>query len=214
MATRRSTRISSDSGNSFKPEPPSQQQLKKMKLENSNNTVQTTVASAIDEFRNGSLSEYELTRLENIKRNEQFLSNLGLNEAKLSLDTVAAEKKPTKRGVSKSIRLHTSIEAPSRRSGRVTVDRLKAELQELQKDANNAELIKQKEEELSDLLTKRYESSYTSVIDSNYNQEDVVRVDKGPVSFSDCLNKHGAALQVYEVSIIIKLNFIYALYLI
>ena len=52
---------------------------------------------------------------------------------------------------------------------------MKAELQELLKDcAKNAELIKQKEDELSELLTKRYEASYTSVLESNRNQEDDV----------------------------------------
>jgi WD40 repeat protein len=45
-----------------------------------------------------------------------------------------------------------------------------------------AELIKQGQNEF---LSKRYESSYNSVLDSNSNQDDAVRVDKGPISFSD-----------------------------
>ena len=193
MATRRSTRNSSVINTpslTLSPEEPQSQKQKKLKLESTNSVNASTVEPTV--FRNELLSEYEITRLENIKRNEQFLSSLGLNEAKLSLETTAVEKMPTKRGVAKNFRLHTSMEAPSRRSGRVTVDRLKSELQDLQKDdTNNADLIKQKEDELSELLTKRYESSYTSVIDSNYNQEDIERVGKSPVFLSDCLNKGG-----------------------
>ena len=50
---------------------------------------------------------------------------------------------------------------------------------------HQAELIKQGQNELSEFLSKRYESSYNSVLDSNSNQDDAVRVDKGPISFSD-----------------------------
>ena len=85
---------------------------------------------------------------------------------------------------------------------------MQAELQELQKDGTKhaEELIKQRENELSELLSKRNESSYnsvlysnsnqddavrvdkghnSSVLDFNSNQDDAVRVDKGPISFSD-----------------------------
>ena len=64
---------------------------------------------------------------------------------------------------------------------------MQTELQELQKDGtkHSEELIKQRENELSELLSKRNESSYNSVLYSNSNQDDAVRVDKGPISFSD-----------------------------
>ena len=159
--------------------------------------MNSLIAEPAGEIRGGLLSEYELKRLENIRRNDQFLSNLGINEAIVSLDAAskAMEIKPTKRGAPKKTRILSNIEAPSRRSGRVDVERLQAEL------------IKQAENELSEFLSKRYESFYnssvldsnsnqddavrvdkgrnSSVLDFNSNQDDAVRVDKGPISFSD-----------------------------
>ena len=88
----------------------------------------------------------------------------------------------------KKTRTQSNIKAPSRRSGRAIVERLQAELQKLQKDGTKhaEELIKQRENELSELLSKRNESSYNSVLYSNSNQDDAVWVvDKGPISFSD-----------------------------
>ena len=157
------------------------QRRKRVKRENSttiddsNSIMNSLIAEPAGEIRSGLLSEYELTRLENIRRNEQFLSNLGLNVAIVSLDAASKdmEIKPTKRGAPKKTRTLSNIEALSRRSGRVTVERLQAEL------------IKQGQNEPSEFLSKRYESSYNSVLDSNSNQDDAVRVDKGPISFSD-----------------------------
>ena len=51
--------------------------------------MNSLIAEPAVEIRSGQLSEYELTRLENIRQNERFLSNLGLNEAKDSLDAAA-----------------------------------------------------------------------------------------------------------------------------
>ena len=187
MATRRSARTSSATillplslTTSLELESLPQRQ-KRVKRENSttiddsNSIMNSLIAEPAGEIRSGLLSEYELTRLENIRRNEQFLSNLGLNVAIVSLDAASKdmEIKPTKRGAPKKTRTISIIEALSRRSGRVTVERLQAEL------------IKQAENELSEFLSKRYESSYNSVLDSNSNKDDAVRVDKGPISFSD-----------------------------
>ena len=183
MATRRSARTSSAtillplSLTSLELESLPQRR-KRVKRENSttiddsNSIMNSLIAEPAGEIRSGLLSEYELTRLENIRRNEQFLSNLGLNVAIVSLDAASKdmEIKPTKRGAPKKTRTLSNIEALSRRSGRVTVERLQAEL------------IKQGQNEF---LSKRYESSYNSVLDSNSNQDDAVRVDKGPISFSD-----------------------------
>ena len=72
------------------------QRRKRVKRENSttiddSNSIMNSslIAEPAGEIRSGLLSEYELTRLENIRRNEQFLSNLGLYEAKVSLDAAA-----------------------------------------------------------------------------------------------------------------------------
>ena len=95
-------------------------------IDNSNSIMNSLIAEPAVEIQSGLLSKYELERLENIRQNEQFLSNLGLNEANVSLDAAAKgmDIKPTKRGVPKKTRTQSNIQAPSRRSGRVTVERL------------------------------------------------------------------------------------------
>jgi hypothetical protein len=94
MASRRSTRFSSVTASSslnltseaLESEPTPQQRKKvkheKSTVDGSNSVMNSIIVEPAVESRSGLLSEYELNRLENIRRNEQFLSNLGLNEAK------------------------------------------------------------------------------------------------------------------------------------
>ncbi len=58
-------------------------------IDESNSIMNSLIAEPAVEIRSGLLSEYEVTRPENIRRNEQFLSNLCLNEDKDSLDAAA-----------------------------------------------------------------------------------------------------------------------------
>jgi len=124
MASRRSTRFSSVTASSslnltseaLESEPTPQQRKKvkheKSTVDGSNSVMNSIIVEPAVESRSGLLSEYELNRLENIRRNEQFLSNLGLNEAKVSLDAAAKamDIKPTKRGVPKKTRTLTNVE--------------------------------------------------------------------------------------------------------
>ena len=133
------------------------------------------------------LSDYELTRLENIRRNESFLQNLGLDAAREAAFPPIAIK-PTKRGATKKIRLQAEL--PSRRSGRVTVEKLKAEVQELEESGNlDSEVLRQKKAELEEMLSKRYDSAYAAAESNSRTDDGKNIVDKAPVSLNNWLNK-------------------------
>jgi hypothetical protein len=75
------------------------------------------------------LSEYEKKRLDNIARNEEFLRSIGMDEV---TDSIRASTKTkhgaSARGVSKRAHMGGGSAAiPSRRSTRVTLERLKSE---------------------------------------------------------------------------------------
>jgi len=133
------------------------------------------------------ISEYERTRLENIKRNEEYLLNLGLDDAKSGLESfLAREKRPSNRGASKKL---PKQELPSRRSGRVTVEKLKAEIQDLLVSGGDANLIQQREIEMQELIAKRYDSSYAAVLDSSIQSGAIEVVTKEPILLNDWISK-------------------------
>jgi hypothetical protein len=81
------------------------------------------------------LSEYELVRLDNIARNEEFLRSIGMNEVTNSINSQAqaltkAKSGASARGVSRRAAGGSTGNAnaiPARRSSRVTLERLKNE---------------------------------------------------------------------------------------
>lgn len=102
------------------------------------------------------ISEYERARLENIRRNEQFLSGLGVAVVKSAL-TPASKPKPVKRAsVSKGLNVPL---LPTRRSSRVTVDKLAAEVTQLRNEGKEEE-ANQRQSELDAMLAKQKEGSY------------------------------------------------------
>jgi WD40 repeat protein len=114
------------------------------------------------DFQDNSISEYERIRLENIKRNEMFLSDLGVSTLRSSLNqTVTSsssqpKRKKMKTGLTKAV----AQTIPTRRSTRVTVDKLSSEIKLLKVGNGNEELIKSKEEELEAMIKKQKEGSY------------------------------------------------------
>jgi hypothetical protein len=110
------------------------------------------------------LSEYERIRLENIRRNQEFLGTLGLNDVKPS--NVAAEKaiKATKRGTAAPKK--KEYELPVRRSSRVTIEKLKEEIDilktyEAERDgSNNLALLEEKETLLTAMLSQKQSQTY------------------------------------------------------
>lgn len=76
------------------------------------------------------LSDYERVRLENIKRNQEFLGNLGLDLVKPDLPAHSSSSdKVSKRGV--TVVKKKVFDVPVRRSSRVTSERLKEEIDQL-----------------------------------------------------------------------------------
>jgi WD repeat-containing protein 76 len=116
-------------------------------------TVSVTTTEASVE----GISQYEQARLENIRRNERFLSELGISGVKNSITVAKQTLKKTsslKRMVTPKV-----LVMPSRRSSRVTVDRLSAEIKQLQEEGKEEE-AQQKQEMLDAMIAKQKEGSY------------------------------------------------------
>jgi WD repeat-containing protein 76 len=102
--------------------------------------------------------DYESLRLENIRRNQEFLATLGLDEQRSHIAAASKATAPTRRGtVSHGIR---AIPQPVRRSGRVTIERIKQEIDELKKNGGEDKTIEAKEAELAEMIAKKAEGSY------------------------------------------------------
>jgi WD40 repeat protein len=131
------------------------------------------------------MSEYERVRLENIKRNEMFLSDLGLASVRSSLATSVPKKsKPTSRSKAAP---HTRVpQEPVRRSGRVTTERLKEEIKRLKEEGNET-VIAEKKELLDTMLTKQREGTYVPEIQANETSVEE-RINTEPISLSELKN--------------------------
>lgn len=112
--------------------------------------------SESNEILQTDISEYERIRLENIKRNEMFLSDLGVASVRTSLQLVAPVKKAKQR---KSIGAVKEIQLPTRRSSRVTVEKLSSEIKALKEEGKTEEAVK-KQEELDVMTAKQKEGAY------------------------------------------------------
>ncbi|XP_072320731.1 WD repeat-containing protein 76 [Eucyclogobius newberryi] len=80
-------------------------------------TENTSKHSKTAEPKNGELSAYELERLENIKKNQEFLSSLNIFEVSEELNQ-SARPKPTQKGLKKSPPVQRQV-LPPRRSQRL-----------------------------------------------------------------------------------------------
>ena len=111
------------------------------------------------------LSEFERKREANIQANESFLSSLGLAAVKSELEV---KKKATQRGTgfTGSTGAKRRPVVPTRRSGRVTVDRLKIEVEQAQASGDK-KLVATKEAELAAMVAAKASNSYESLIDSS-----------------------------------------------
>ena len=98
------------------------------------------------------ISEYERVRIENIRRNEEFLSTLGL-DAHRSQVAAAKPAQASRRGSDSGKR--KAPEMPTRRSGRMTVDKLRTEVEELEGEEKAV-----KQQLLDEMLAKQKAGSY------------------------------------------------------
>jgi hypothetical protein len=129
--------------------------------------------------RTAAISDYERERLENIQRNEDFLASLGLHSVKSELSLHVAPKQAPKRKVVAVKKVQS--DAPLRRSGRVTIEKLQEEITRLQDTGNNAELLAEKQQELEAMLSKKNEGSYQVAADATYGRSEWKRLDAEPV---------------------------------
>lgn len=99
------------------------------------------------------VSEYERVRNENIRRNQEFLSTLGLENKPISTASSARPATVSRRGTDSSKKKLPMM--PTRRSGRMTVDKLRAEVDELEGDEKIG-----KQQLLEEMLAKQKAGTY------------------------------------------------------
>lgn len=132
------------------------------------------------------LSAYERARLENIRRNEMFLSELGVASVRQSFTDVAA-KKPKVVKKTTSVKVARAPALPTRRSSRVTVDKLSAEIQELRNEGKNEDADKL-QIELDAKLAKQMEGSYEVELTASA-ADSYDRLPADPIPFTELLNE-------------------------
>jgi WD40 repeat protein len=128
------------------------------------------------------LSALEQRRLDNIARNEQFLSSLGLDDVKIEQEKVV--KKVSQKGVFKK----KDVVIPTRRSGRVTTEKLKSELDQLIKNEAGNEEIVLKRKEMEEFQAAHAKQDYEAIIESENAAVERIRDDiklADPVNFSN-----------------------------
>ena len=132
------------------------------------------------------ISEYEKIREENMKRNADFLASIGLDSAKPDMKgAVESAKKVSKRGVSVKRKL-VDLQ-PVRRSGRVTIERLKAEDFSLLSEEDR----KKKEEELARMLEDKQKQIFESsvMVENNYGNDRWSRNEEESISLFETINE-------------------------
>jgi WD40 repeat protein len=134
----------------------------------------------------GGISEYERVRLENIKRNEMFLSDLGLASVRSNLSTSVPKKpKPSSRS---NVTPRTRVpQEPVRRSGRVTTERLKEEIKRLKEEGNETE-ITEKKELLDTMLAKQREGTYVPELIQVTESSIEERINTEPIAITELKN--------------------------
>lgn len=85
----------------------------------------------------------------------------------------------TKRGAT-GISRHVE---PTRRSGRVTIERIKVEIEELKKNNVSSETIEAKEQELADMIAKKADGTFdASAVAPSYEDQRSARLHADPIS--------------------------------
>ena len=137
------------------------------------------------------LSDYEAERLNNIKRNEEFLASLGISEVKNSMASTAAANKPAvkKKVVRVKKVLSTNVNVPVRRSGRVTIDKLQEEISVLEKsnDLEDKQLLESKKKELEEMVQRKYDRTSFEVIVTDSEANRWQRLSTDPILLTSML---------------------------
>lgn len=133
------------------------------------------------------LSDYERLRLENIRRNDDFLGSLGLHEVKDNIShAAAASAKPTQRGAQRGVKRPAERALPERRSTRVTDSKLLDEIKLLEA-AGQTDQAAAKKAEYDEIRLKKMEGSYEAVLQAIEEQR-VGRLPSEPISLYAAAN--------------------------
>lgn len=111
-----------------------------------------------EELGEDGISAYERERLQNIQRNEELLRDLGIANLKSSVS--AAVLNSTKKSFPKPPKAKIPV-APTRRSSRVTAEKLSAEIRRLREEGLSEE-AQRKEEELNEMMKKQSSGGYAA----------------------------------------------------
>lgn len=126
------------------------------------------------------LQNYEQIRQENIQRNQQFLNSIGIQDVKsdfISSANTSSAKKPSSRGLSTGTKRKVSSfsrsSAPPRRSGRVTIERLRKEIDDTVASGNDADvtLLDQKRNDLEIMMAEKAATTYDASASNNYSED-------------------------------------------
>jgi WD repeat-containing protein 76 len=137
------------------------------------------------------LSDYERLRLENIRRNDDFLGSLGLHEVKDTIShTIAATTRSTQRGAQRGVKRPAERALPERRSTRVTDSKLQDEIKQLEA-AGQTDQAAAKKAEYDEIRQKKMEGSYEAVLQAMEEQR-VSRLPSDPISLYSAANAPAA----------------------
>eukprot|EP01031_Cornospumella_fuschlensis_P029582 gene29582-35711_t len=145
----------------------------------------------IDVEYHNDISALERARLENIQRNEQLLQELGIVGLRSSMATPSkAKKAPSSKP--KEPKAKPPPPPPTRRSSRVTVDKLTAEVQRLVEEGKETE-AKEKQAELDEMIAKQKQGAYiiepvyAAVEDRDYSRlpNDPISIAQGLLNYDD-----------------------------
>lgn len=129
------------------------------------------------------LSSYEELRLQNMQRNAGYLASIGLDSIKAEIAAPLAEhqkRKASSRGVRAPAK--PRVVEPTRRSSRVTVGKIKAEIESMEDDSTtNTTALEEKRALLNTMIAKQQEGSYEATIAVEYEREG--RLSSSPVPF-------------------------------
>ena len=153
-----------------------------------------TAASSLSSYATQDMSELERARLENIRRNEQFLSDLGVVGIKNSM--IDEVKKPSKSlKSSRPAKKATMAPQPVRRSSRVTVDKLAAEIR-LLKDEGKDEEAAAKQLELDEKVAVQMSGAYVvDAVAASSNESSHQRLAADPIPFTVLQNEDDEGLR-------------------
>jgi hypothetical protein len=139
------------------------------------------------------LDNYEQIRQENIQRNLQFLNSIGIQDVKSDLHVLTTSSssggssKPVARGLSTKRKASQRTSLPPRRSGRVTIERLKKEIDDtVASGSADVTLLDQKRSALEVMVAEKAASTF---VPANLEEYPADARNADPVSLLTPLNQ-------------------------